>query len=558
METWGVLLDILTLLGAALALGTLAEQLRQNAIVGYLLAGMLVGPNVLGWVRSSHEVDVISEMGVALLLFSIGLEFSFRRLISLGPITFVGGTFQVLITGVAGHFVAASLGLSTPAAIAVGAMVALSSTACVLRLLISQTQMDSEHGRNSIGILLLQDIAVVPLVLLTTALSGEGGFGEVFGMLAKTVVLGVAVFVVLFVILNYIIPRLLNLETWAKNRELPVLLAIVLAIGSASAAHKAGLSASFGAFLSGLLLAESPFAVQIRADIGSLRAVLVTLFFASIGMLGHPAWVANHAGTVGGVVVLIVVGKTVIIWAIARMLGYSNGVSLATGICLAQVGEFSFVLAKIAASGGLISSETFSLLISATVVTLFLTPYFTRLAPVITRQTQGEEPTRPSKILSEEPSSREAPPPEQKPVMIVGFGPSGQCVADALVRDGFTRIVVLDSNPRNAGIAGEHGVEFHVGDARSTDVLEHLPIQNAFAVVITLPDPGTSGLITRLCRSLAPHAKVLVRARYHLFRWDLQRAGADAVIDEENQVGMELARQTIQALRGEFEKDPGD
>ncbi len=555
MESWGILLDILILLGTALALGTLAEQLKQNAIVGYLLAGMLVGPNMLGLVSSAEGVDVISELGVALLLFSIGLEFSFRRLVSLGPITFVGGTVQVLVTGIVGYVVAAAAGLSTSAATVVGGMVALSSTACVLRLLVTQTQMDSQHGRNCIGILLLQDIAVVPLVLLTTALSGEGGFTQVFWMLAKTVVLGAAVFVVLYGILNYLIPRLLNLETWSKNRELPILLAIVVAIGSAFAAHKAGLSPSFGAFLSGLLLAESPFAVQIRADIGSLRAVLVTLFFASIGMLGHPLWVVTHGTAVGVAVILIVLGKTIIIWAIVRALGFSNGVSLATGVCLAQVGEFSFVLAQVGSAGGLLDQETFLLLISATVVSLFLTPYLTKLGPLLAHRVRTDGGSTQSTILSAESLSHEERAPQTRPVVIIGFGPSGRCVAESLSQDQFTRLVVLDSNPRNAGIAGEYGVEFHVGDARNTEVLEHLPIQNAAVIVVTVPDPGTSGLITRLCRSLAPHAKVLARARYHLFYWDLQRAGADAVVDEEKQVGLELARQARQTLLGEFTKD---
>ncbi len=324
MEAWSGLLDILILLGAALALGTLAQGFKQSSLVGYLIAGMLVGPNVLGWVGTQENVAFIAELGVTLLLFSIGLEFSLKRLVRLGPITYLGGTAQVVLTIIVGFAVSHAFGMDWRPAFALGMMISLSSTACVIQLLVKNLQLESIYGRNSLGILLLQDAAVVPLVLAILALSGESSPAQSFFLLGRTVVLGLGMFAVFFFLFNYLVPKLLNLQSWSDNRELPILLAIVMALGSAWAAHKVGLSPSFGAFLAGLLLAESPFATQIRADVAPLRTLLVTLFFAAIGMLVNPQWVFQNPVPVLSLFLLVMIAKTAIIYGIVRLLGFSS------------------------------------------------------------------------------------------------------------------------------------------------------------------------------------------------------------------------------------------
>jgi CPA2 family monovalent cation:H+ antiporter-2 len=551
MESWHILLDILVLLTAALVLGTLAEQLRVSSILGYLVAGTVVGPNVIGLVRSTGNVELIAELGVALLLFTIGLEFSLRRLRRLGRVALVGGTLQVVITAAAGAIGCAVLGLSPRASLALGAMLALSSTACVVRMLVDRAALESVYGRNALAILLLQDAAVIPLmVLLVTLNQGSSPAAAAMALLrtGAAVVVLIGAFYLLF---NVLVPRLMNIKRWSSNRELPILLAMVVALGSAAAAHRAGLSPAMGAFVAGLLMGESPFSVQVRADVASLRALLVTLFFASIGLLGDPIWALTHAHWVAGAVILTVTVKTVIVWGIGRMMGLGHGVSLATGLCVAQVGEFSFVLAGIAkgpqGQAGIIDDQTFRLVISTTIATLFLTPFLVAFAPRcagwLERLTRG--PAMPT--ADGTPVDEGAPQPR---ALIIGFGPAGQSLAEALMGQHATQLTVVDLNPRNAAVAQRYGLPVHMGDATHREVLEHAGIHRAAVVVLTVPDPATARHVIHQCRHLAPETPILVRARYHIHRWDLQLAGAAVIIDEEEQVGLRLAAEARRHLHG--------
>ena len=318
MDLWTIVAELLVLLAAAFVLGLVFERLRQSAIIGYLLAGALLGPYVL---EGEQVVRGIAELGVTLLLFVVGLEFSLRRLVRMGPIGLGGGTVQVVLTCLLAGLIGWAWGLDGPAAMAVGAMIALSSTACVLRVLFDRTALASVHGRGAVGILLVQDMAVVPLLLVVSALGGEGGAGDVAAALGRAALFLVGLIVVFELLARYVLAPLLRQAVVARSRELLILLAVVVAFGSAWAAHALGLSPALGAFLAGLLLAESPFAVQIRADVGAIRTLFLTLFFASIGMLADPRWIVQHAGQVAVILAVVLVGKTVIITVVAVLLG---------------------------------------------------------------------------------------------------------------------------------------------------------------------------------------------------------------------------------------------
>ncbi len=541
MDGWHELINILILLAAALVMGTVAEQLRQSAIIGYMLAGMIVGPNVFGWVGSSGESQVITELGAALLLFSIGIEFSFRRLVRLGGATIAVGAAQILLTWAAGAAAAALFGVGFKAAFVIGAAVSLSSTASVFRLLSDKTMMDSLHGRAATGVLLLQDAAVVPIVLLITVLSGNGSAGAVFSSLLKAVLMSAGAFMLLFVVLNYVVPRAMNIRTWSKNREMPILLAVVIATGSAFVAHQAGISPAFGAFLAGMILAESPFAAQIRADAGSVRALLVTLFFAGVGMYADPVWIKDHILLVVAVSVLVLVSKTAIVSLIMLVFRFGGGVALSTGLCLSQIGEFSFVLANIAIAAGVLGSGEFKLIVSVTVLTLLATPYLVGLSPragSITRRSKGGK----SKHTSSGESA--ACGPSQVAVIVAGFGPAGIRVVEKLTANKAGRVVVIDVNPKNAGAVEGYGAEFLIGDAGSVEILEHAGVRCAKAVVVTIPDPEIASRIITLCRDLSPAVSVVARARYDIYARDILEAGADAIVNEEDHVGKQLADET--------------
>ncbi|MCP4678957.1 MAG: sodium:proton exchanger, partial [Deltaproteobacteria bacterium] len=365
MNMWTALLDVFFLLLGAMLLGALFERIKQNAVLGYLLAGALLGPHTFNLVPNHEAILSIAELGVALLLFSIGLEFSWRRLRSIGAIGLGGGSLQILVTAALATWAGRALGLELSRALAVGVMIALSSTAVVMRLLADRTEIDSIHGRNALGILLLQDIAVVPLVFLVTALAGEGSSSEFGWAMARALGTSLLLAGALFVLLKYVIPRLFRGKAMSTNRDLPVLLAMVTAVGCALGAHALGLSPVLGAFVGGMMLAESPFATQVRADLTPLKTLFVTLFFASIGMLINPGWVIENWSSVGALVAAIIFGKMIIVSTVALVFRSPIGHAVATGLCLAQLGEFSFVLLNISRSAGLISADLFDLMIAA-------------------------------------------------------------------------------------------------------------------------------------------------------------------------------------------------
>jgi CPA2 family monovalent cation:H+ antiporter-2 len=295
-----------------------------------------------------------------------------------------------------------------------------------------------------------------------------------------------------------------------------------------------------------MLLAESPFATQIRADVASIRTLLVTLFFSSIGMLGDPSWFLHHLPSVGALVAAIVIGKALVIWLVLNRFGVPHTNALAAGICLGQVGEFSFVLAAVGRES-IISEDLFALLISATITTLFLTPYLIAGAPHLANAVVGTFAKLKWLPAPANPSHNE-PPPSGDGIIVIGFGPAGQAVAQALA--GLPNpVTIIDLNPEMFPRAHELGLTAHLGDAMHADVLEHAGIATSAAVVVTIPDPAGARSIVALIRSIAPQVHIIARGRYHRFLHDLQAGGADEVVDEEKIVGTRLAAHMRRRLR---------
>ncbi len=536
MNLWTSLLDVLILLATAMLLGALLERLKQNAILGYLLAGTLLGPNALNLIHNHEAVTGIAELGVALLLFVIGLEFSRSKLRSIGAIALGGGTLQVVLTTGLGMYAGTLFGLDLPAAFAVGSIIALSSTAVVIRLLVQRAEIDSVHGRNTLGILLLQDIALVPLMLMVTILAGKGTAMDVGWGLLRAMGMVILLAISLY-LLTRIAPLLLGTKV-TTERETPVLLVMVAAIGSAWGAHALGLSPVLGAFLAGMMLAESPFATQIHADVAPLKTLFVTLFFSSIGMMTNPAWALEHWPQVTGLVAAIIFGKMILITGVVRLFRFSLGRSLATGICLAQVGEFSFVLAGQSRQQNLIGDELFELIIAATVLSLFATPYLVAFAPRISRiLDRRAAPT----------TSDTDPEIHEDRIAIIGYGPAGRRVAEELTKHGHS-LIAIELNANSLADARALGIPMVVGDATSLQVLKHARIESVKAVAVTIPDPGTARQITSQIRAIAPNVSIVARARFHRFTADLEGAGADSIIDEEMEVGYSVAAEIRKLL----------
>ncbi len=306
---------------------------------------------------------------------------------------------------------------------------------------------------------------------------------------------------------------------------------MVAAIGSAWGAHALHLSPVLGAFLAGMMLAESPFATQIHADVAPLKTLFVTLFFSSIGMMTNPAWALEHWPQVTALVAVIVFGKMILIAGVVRLFRFSWGQALATGLCLAQVGEFSFVLAGQSRQHNLIGDELFELIIAATVLSLFATPYLVAFAPRISSMLDRR--SAPSSGTED----MEFP---DHPIALIGYGPAGRRVAEELTKAGFS-LIAIELNAGSVGDARALGIPMIVGDATSLQVLRHARIESARAVAVTIPDPATARQITAQIHAIAPDLNIVVRSRFHRFRTDLEEAGAATVIDEEMEVGYSVA-----------------
>jgi CPA2 family monovalent cation:H+ antiporter-2 len=325
---------------------------------------------------------------------------------------------------------------------------------------------------------------------------------------------------------------------------LVVLLTILLAVGSIWAAHSVGLSPSLGAFLAGMLLAESPFAAQVRSDIGSIRILFVTLFFVSIGMLADPGWFLANWSVVFAWLFLVIIGKTLIVYLIFLFFKIGHGQALATGISLSQMGEFSFVLGTIAKTGGLIDGDVFALIVSVTIFSMFIAPYAVSYAVPLARWSVGRFSSRQrSLMMQQEKNGRTT----SGSILIIGFGPAGREVAEALIKENL-RPQVIELNPKTAQIARGKGLAVHLGDASGAEMLEQGGIHEACIAVVTVPDPRSAAQIIRTIHFLSPKLPVIARSRYQIAVPELQKTGA-AVIDEEHTVGRAIAREVIEVLR---------
>jgi CPA2 family monovalent cation:H+ antiporter-2 len=542
MTSWAIILDIVVLLSSCLVIGGLFTRFGQNPLVGYLIAGTMLGGFNL--VQSREAIESIAELGVALLLFGLGLEFSWARIKSFGSSALLSGVLQIVITSTVATLAAIYFNLPTIEAIAFGAMVALSSTACVLRVLTDTRELDSIHGRNAISILLVQDMAVLPLAILMTVLSGEGTFQTIATDIVQTLFATLALIGTLYLVLNKLAVLVLGHLTLERNRELTVLLAVATGLGATWASHFAGLSPALGAFIAGMFLGSSPYATQIRADVSSLRVVLLTLFFGSVGMIADPVWIFNNFGLVFLTTSLLIVGKTLTVWTILRFFGQSHSMSIATGLSLAQIGEFAFVLGAIGRGNNVISEHLYSVIISCTIFSLLLTPYLLALAPRI--GVFIEHLFKKGKTLTSNSATEDIR--HQPDIVIVGFGPAGRKIGEALIGTE-KKVSVIDLNRRAIIDAKQLGYEATVGDALQLDVLEHVGLSHAEIIVITIPVRNAALTVLAHAKRLAPGAHHIVRTRYEMDRHYFENAGASIVIGDEAEVGLELSKEVVALLQ---------
>ena len=550
MHFWQLLTDIGILLGSSLLLGAIAIRLKLSPIIGYLIAGMVLGgPGSLQLIKSPLEIEAIAELGVSLLLFSLGLEFSWDKIKSL-PLKIVrGGALQILLTPLFFLAVSSLCGLDIKIAILAGLIFTLSSTATVLRTFNDLAEIDSQHGRNSTAVLLLQDIAVIPFTMIVSFISVHNAVANEFqNNFLFTIGAAVVLVLGLYIFLNKIAGPALSLFSLNNNREMAILLAIIISIGSAWTAYQIGISPSIGAFIAGMLLGSSSFATQITADIAPLRILFLTLFFGSAGMLADPVWVFNNFALVILLSVAVIFSKTLISSVIFSLSGHSIAISVASAVSIAQIGEFAFVLSNIAKDSSLLSNDWSQLVVSITIVSLFFTPFMIKFAPRIGLKVQKFLNNKKSakvfdaEVLSSNPAR----------IYVIGYGPAGREVTRQLKDSYLDEIAIMDLTKDSLDSAELEGFKTYMGDVRQLEVLQHSGLELANLVIITIPSYDAVLTTIDNIKRLAPTAHIIVRSRYQIYEQSFHEAGAHEIVNEEFTVGEKLGRTAVSYLLTKF------
>jgi CPA2 family monovalent cation:H+ antiporter-2 len=519
----------------------IAHRLRQPVILGYLLVGVVVGPHALGLVNDVVLVEAAATMGVAFLMLTLGLEVSFSQLRRVGKVGLWGGAAQILITFALGVVVSSTIfGWTLSQSVFFGLVISLSSTMVCLKILMDRGELDSMHGQIMIAILILQDISVVLMIIVMPLLSGA----EQNVPLALAIALGKALlFVGIAITLGvWVLPWLMGSIGGVRSRELFLLTVLVLCLGAAVSTQIIGLSAVFGAFLIGLVLRETRFAHQALAEITPLRDIFAALFFVSLGMLLDPRLLVEYWWMIAIGVMLIIPAKFLVVFGIVRFFGYSGGVALLASAGLFQIGEFSFILAAVGASVGIITNQQYSLIIDGAIITMLLTPLsmslasrlYTKLATV----TRAKEPG----IISPLPAPEAAE--TVNPVVIAGYGRVGQNIAQGL-QDAGIQYTVIEIDPERIFDLECGGIACVYGDASNSHVLSRVDLANAKVLVVTFPDP--LAVVTTVKTALKANPKLKIVARVHRTREAelLKDLGVEELISPEYQASLEFLRRIL-------------
>lgn len=524
--------DLLILLGLALASAWLFSRLRQSPIVGYLVTGLVIGPYGLHLIRGVHEVEAMAELGVILLLFTIGLEFSFSRLLRIKGLMLRCGATQVAATTLVVYGIGRLVGLANGPAWALGMALALSSTAIVLKLLMEGGEIDTAHGRVALATLLFQDLCVILFILLLPLLAGDGGADFTLrGLLQAILLLGL-----LYGFSHYLLQPLLRGILRTRAPELFRLTVLALVLGTAWVTAQAGLSLALGAFLAGLALAESDYAHQVLADVIPFRDAFLAVFFISMGMLVDLRALAEHWWLVAAAFVLLCLLKTLTATVGALWARYPLRTSLTAGLLLFQVGEFAFVLLRQALALDILSPDLYQGTLAVIALSLLATPLLAARAEPLARRLAGSRGS--GNELSEE--SRERTANLEGHVIIAGYGLSGRNVARAL-REMHIPYIHVETNGSVVDQARAAGELIVYGDVTAPPVLEGVGIERARALVLAINDPAAVARALPAARELNPQLYILVRTRFVAELGYLTSLGADEVVPDEFEASLQLS-----------------
>ncbi|MGE0816977.1 MAG: cation:proton antiporter [Vicinamibacterales bacterium] len=534
----GIAADFVLIVIAGLGGAVVARALGMPLLVGYVAAGVVVGPHTAGpTVGHIEDIELLAEIGVALLLFALGLEVSFRDLRAVRRVAVIGGPIQIVVTLLFGMVVARAVtGMATRDAVWFGAMVALSSTMVVLKTLAAEGTMATLASRVMIGLLVIQDLAVVPLLIVLPQI-GSGGLAV--GGLATAIGLAATFLVGMVVAGTRLLPAMLRQVVHWKSRELFLVAVVAAGVGVGFIAFSIGLSFAIGAFVAGMVLSESELSHQALSDVGPLRDVFGLIFFVTVGMLFDPRYALGHAWQVAALVLAILCGKAVICGLLVRAFGYRNMAPWIVGLGLSQIGEFSFVLARTGRAGGFITSDTYDLALSCTVLTMALSPLvFPGLLPAARRLMRRYPPAAPATNLHLPRTTLE------NHVVIAGYGRTGRAVVDALERVGLPYLVV-ELNHDAIAAPLEAGLPGIWGDIASADIQRAAGVPQARMLVMAVPEWHAIHVGIDQAKRLNPRIFVIARATAVAHVDDLRTLRVDAVVQPEFEGGIEMVRRAL-------------
>lgn len=505
------------------------HRLRIPAMVGFIVSGILLGPKGLGVIQDTNVIKILSEIGIILLLFTIGVEFSLRNLLKTKRAVLIGGG-QVILTALLVFVPAYMLGLEAGKALFYGFIAAMSSTAVVLKTFMERGEVDSPHGRAAIGILIFQDLAVVPIMLFLPMMSGSG-FNAPSALL--TILKASLIIFLVLTSAKWIVPFIFRKIVQTRNREMFTVGVLLACVGTAVMTSELGLSLALGAFMAGLVVSESEFAYAAMAETLPFKESFMGLFFVSIGMMVDPVFVLQNLPKIALAIAAISVIKLAAGSLPLFVSGYAARVSIHAGIATSQIGEFSFMLAATGLGLGLIDEGAYQTFLSAAIITMAMTPIILSFAPRIMDSLGGR--LKLSRVDSEDIKDFKI----KDHVIIIGFGLNGKNLARTLRESGI-EYVVAELNSETVATEKAKGEPIYFCDATSPEILHKLKINSARSLVVAISDPAASRKIVSIARGLNRSLYIIVRTRFLAEVDDLKTLGADEVIPEEFETSVEI------------------
>jgi CPA2 family monovalent cation:H+ antiporter-2 len=548
MHELSLLHDLVVIFAAAIAVSLAGARIGLPSLAGMILAGSLIGPHALGLISDPTRVSSLAEIGVVLLLFGVGIELPFGRLRELFRPMVLGGGLQVLITGALAYVLARSLALSATSALLVSFVAIPSSTAIVLRRLHARGELEAPHGRQMLGILLFQDVCVVPMMIVLPALGEQAGLGG--AAITLSLLKSLAILALVVLLAKVLAPKLLHVVASVRQRDVFVLSVFVVVIGTAWAASLADVSLALGAFMAGVVISGSAYRHQALGELMPFREVFSSLFFVTAGMLLDGGLLMREPVTVLALFSALVLGKALVVLLVCSLLGLSLHASVLSALGLAQVGEFALVLLESVRGSASLQGSLGPLegaLLTASILSMISAPLMASLAPRLA-ELAGLSPWVRQRWIR--PSQAEVTQSIRAGhIIVAGYGVAGRALALALARCGL-RPLIVDLNASLLRHATEDGFTAYFGDITTPEVLHELAVERARELILLISDPTALERAVALIRRVAPHVVLTVRARYEGEVKGLSDAGADHVVAAEVEAGLAITNQVLARCAG--------